>query len=101
MAQVSTYTVKYILYIVTYIVHTYGHPHMGAEGQGDPPRVDLVNLGHCQRVQHDHKAVQAVPSRVLVHLVQGGAGHPQQEAGDLLNMQTQGKAHTLAKRSRG
>ena len=59
---------------------------MGAQGQGHPLRAELVNLGYRQWVQHDHQAMQAVPLGVLVHPVQGGDGHVEQETGDILKL---------------
>ena len=45
-----------------------------------------------QWLQHQYQAVQVVPNGMLVHPLQGGAGHAEQEAGDLLQLPAQGKA---------
>ena len=81
--------------------HDLERPHMGAQGQGDPPRGHMVHPGNGQWIQHHHQTVQALPHRMLVHPLQRGAGHPQQEAGDLLQLPAQGQADSLPKRSCG
>ena len=46
-------------------------------------------------------AVQIVPNGMLVYPLQGGAGHTEQEAGDLLKLPAQSKADLESKRSCG
>ena len=75
--------------------------HLGTEGQGHRPRGHLVHPDHRQWVQHHHQAVQIVPNGMLVYPLQGGAGHAEQEAGDLLKLPAQSKADLEPKRSCG
>ena len=75
--------------------------HQGTQGQGHRPRDHLVHPGHRQWVQHHHQAVQVVLDGMLVYPLQGGAGHAEQEAGDLLKLPAQSKADLESEGSRG
>ena len=81
--------------------YVYRAHHQWTKGQRHRPRGHLVHPGHRQRVQHHHQAVQIVPNGMLVYPLQGGAGHAEQEAGDLLKLPAQSKADLESKRSCG
>jgi len=75
-------------------------PFPGKKREKNCGRTDS-HLGHCQWVQHHHQAVQIVPNGMLVYPIQRGAGHAEQEAGDLLKLPAQSKADLEPKRSCG
>ena len=74
---------------------------MGAEGQEHPLHPLLVHPHHGQWLQPLQQAVPPLPAREMVHPVPGGERHPQQEAGDLQQLQAQGQADAQPKGSQG